>query len=75
METARSTTSFIVKATVPIIAGKPAAGSQPSGRNGMIVTVVTNVPTEGMAPRTPALGFQKPQIPLSVPVGMTCPRT
>ncbi len=28
----------------------------------MMVTIVTNVATERMAPRTPALGFQKPQI-------------
>jgi hypothetical protein len=27
----------------------------------MMVTVVTNVPTERMAPSTPALGFQNPQ--------------
>src|SRR5262249_41885030 len=61
-ETARKTTSFIRNATLPCIAGKPAAASQPSGRDGMRVPGVTNVPTERTAPRTPALGFQNPQI-------------
>jgi hypothetical protein len=39
-EAASRTTSFIRKGTLPVIAGKPpAATSQPSGVNGMMVTV------------------------------------
>src|SRR5437870_1475483 len=52
--------SFIRNGTAPAIAGKPAAGSQPSGMNGMIVTVVRNVPVEPRAPRIPNLLSQNP---------------
>src|SRR5256885_701821 len=49
------------KATLPFIAGKPAAASQPSGMNGMMVTVPIIAKRQPRAPRTPALLFQKPQ--------------
>jgi len=52
--------SFIRNGTAPAIAGKPAVGSQPSGMNGMIVTVVRNVPVEPRAPRTPNRLSQNP---------------
>ena len=46
---------------LPVIAGKPpAATSQPSGMNGMIVTVAIKVPVEPRAPRTPIRLSQKP---------------
>lgn len=60
-ETASKTTSFIRKGTLPVIAGKPpAATSQPSGMNGMMVTVAMKVPVEPRAPRTPNRLSQKP---------------
>jgi AraC-like DNA-binding protein len=47
---ASSTTSFIKKATFPTMAGNPpAGGAQPSGINGMIVTVLINVTTDPSA--------------------------
>src|ERR1700747_1854433 len=39
----------------------PAAASQPSGMNGMIVTVPTNVAIDPSAPRMPSLLFQNPR--------------
>jgi len=52
--------SFIRNGTSPAIAGKPAAGSQPFGMNGMIVRVVRNVTVEPRAPRIPNLLSQNP---------------
>src|SRR5260370_22031431 len=61
MDTARSTKSFIKKATLSVIAGKPPAdAAQPSGINVMIVVVPTNEPIPPSAPRTPAVLFQNP---------------
>ena len=50
------------KATFPAIAGKPPAdAAQPSGMNGIIVTVIMNVTQEPRAPRIPNLLFQNPK--------------
>jgi hypothetical protein len=46
---------------LPAIAGNPAAGSQPFGMNGMIVTVPTNVIVDPMAPKIPSRLFQNPR--------------
>src|SRR5215471_16660713 len=51
MEAARRTKSFMRKGTFPAIAGNPATGSHPFGMKGMMVTVVTNVKVEPIAPR------------------------
>src|SRR6266481_8106101 len=60
-DTARSTKSFIRKATFSVIAGKPPAdAAQPSGIKGMIVVVPTNDAIPPSAPRTPAVLFQNP---------------
>src|SRR6478672_7971938 len=61
MDTASRTTSFIRNGTFPAIAGNPAAGSQPFGMNGMMVTVDTNVAHEPRAPRIPNFLFQNPR--------------
>ena len=46
---------------LPVIAGNPPAdAAQPSGMNGMIVTVATNEATEPSAPRMPSFLFQNP---------------
>jgi hypothetical protein len=46
--------------TLPVMAGNPpAAASQPSGMNGMIVTVVKNVTLEPSAPRITNFLFQR----------------
>jgi hypothetical protein len=48
------------RGTFPVIAGKPpAATSQPSRINGMMVTVAMKVPLEPRAPRTPSRLSQK----------------
>src|SRR5215813_5830137 len=60
IDAARRTMSFIRNGTWPAIAGKPAAGSQPPGMNGMIVRVVRNVTVEPRAPRIPNLLSQNP---------------
>src|SRR6266851_6691166 len=61
-DTARSTKSFIRKATFSVIAGKPPAdAAQPPGIKGMIVVVDTNEAIPPSAPRTPAFLFQNPQ--------------
>src|SRR5437762_12781010 len=49
------------KATLPFIAGKPAAASQPSGMKGMMVMVPIIAKQQPRAPRIPAFLFQKPQ--------------
>src|SRR5216684_768437 len=60
-DAARSTKSFIRKATFSVIAGKPPAdAAQPSGIKGMIVVVPTNDAIPPSAPRTPAVLFQNP---------------
>lgn len=47
---ASSTTSFIRNGTLPVIAGNPpVAASQPSGMDGMIVTVAMKVPVDPRA--------------------------
>src|SRR5579864_1577936 len=62
MDTARITTSFIRKGTFPVMAGNPPAdAAQPSGMNGIMVTVPIMEKHEPMAPRTPAFLFQNPQ--------------
>ena len=54
--------SFIRKATLPCIAGNPPAdAAQPSGMNGIIVTVMINVTQEPAAPRIPNFLFQNPK--------------
>ena len=46
---------------LPVIAGNPPAdAAQPSGMNGMIVTVPMNEATEPRAPRIPNFLFQNP---------------
>src|SRR5215468_2972057 len=49
----------------------PADASQPSGMNGMMVTVPMNVAREPSAPRIPSLLFQKPNLTASV-IGDSC---
>ena len=62
IDTARTTTSFIRKGTLPTIAGNPPANSaQPFGMNGMIVTVVMKVTVEPRVPRIPNFLFQNPE--------------
>src|SRR5262249_48041286 len=61
MDAARRTTSLMRKGTFPAIAGNPAAGSQPFGMNGMMVTVDTNVMNEPRVPRIPNFLFQNPR--------------
>src|SRR6202023_2822549 len=57
-----STTSFMRKGTLPAIAGNPPAdAAQPSGINGIIVTVIMNVTHEPSAPRIPNFLFQNPK--------------
>src|SRR5258708_27553717 len=60
METARRTTYFIRKGTLPAIAGNPADGSHPFGTKGMIVAGVMNVTLEPIAPRIPNRLSQNP---------------
>src|SRR6266481_5579038 len=60
-DAARSTKSFIRKATFSVIAGKPPAdAAQPSGIKGMIVVVPTNDAILPSAPTTPAYLFHHP---------------
>src|SRR5262249_35683158 len=48
--------------TLPVIAGKPPADvAQPSGMNGMMVTVPTNAAQDPSAPRIPNRLFQNPR--------------
>src|SRR5437879_1927692 len=50
------------KATLPCIAGNPPAdAAQPSGMNGMMVTVPIMAKQQARAPRIPAFLFQNPQ--------------
>ena len=47
---------------MPVIAGNPPAdAAQPSGMNGMMLTVAINEKQEPMAPRIPNFLFQNPK--------------
>src|SRR5260370_24523169 len=53
-DTAKTTTSFMRKATFPTMAANPpAAGARPSGRKGMMGMVATTETQERSAPRMP----------------------